>query len=357
MNGKERKENKSQSVKKNFVYYIEYNVNLYKVPLAILCGVLLLVFPKIISDRYILTISVKIGIYIMLALGLNILVGYTGLVSLGHAGFVAIGAYTASLLATKLGFGFFLSILVGMVVAALAGLLLGLPTLRLSGTYLSIVTLGFGEIVKTIAMNWDSVTNGTLGVKNIPSPKLFGIKLTIANHGLYYLMLAMLLIVTVFCYLVYKSRTGRAFLAIKTDEMAGTMMGINVTYYKVLAFVLSAVISAVAGALYATLIGYIDPNTFTFDVSTLILSIVILGGMGTIRGMFVGALILISFPEVSRSLMDYRFVVYGLILILMMRFRPQGLLGWRSQIPYRLSKNVKKQLEIDANQYQESSSL
>ncbi|HCL01588.1 MAG TPA: branched-chain amino acid ABC transporter permease [Lachnoclostridium phytofermentans] len=357
MNGKERKENESKSVKKNFVYYIEYNVNRYKVPLAILCGVLLLVFPKIISDRYILTISVKIGIYIMLALGLNILVGYTGLVSLGHAGFVAIGAYTASLLATKLGFGFFLSVLVGMVVAALAGLLLGLPTLRLSGTYLSIVTLGFGEIVKTIAMNWDPVTNGTLGVKNIPSPMFFGCKLTIANHGLYYLMLAMLLIVTVFCYLVYKSRTGRAFLAIKTDEMAGTMMGINVTYYKVLAFVLSAVISAVAGALYATLIGYIDPNTFTFDVSTLILSIVILGGMGTIRGMFVGAVILISFPEVSRSLMDYRFVVYGLILILMMRFRPQGLLGWQSQIPYRLSKHVKKQLEIDANQNQESSSL
>ena len=235
-----------------------------------------------------------------------------------------------------------------MLAAGLSGLLVGLPTLRLSGTYLSIVTLGFGEIVKTVAMNWDPVTNGTLGVKNIPSPSVFGYKLTIANNGLYYLMLAMLLLTALFCYAVCKSRTGRAFLAIKTDEMAGIMMGINVTYYKVLAFVLSAVISAAAGALYAVMIGYIDPNTFTFDVSTLILSIVILGGMGTIRGMFLGAAILISFPEVSRSLMDYRFVVYGLILVIMMRFRPQGLLGWKSQMPYKISEQVKSRLDSAA---------
>jgi branched-chain amino acid transport system permease protein len=329
--------------KKNVIYYIEHYVDKYKVPLIIISAILLLVFPKVITNQYIITIAVKIGIYIMLALGLNVLVGYTGLVSLGHAGFVAVGAYTSSLLATKFGLSFFLSFIVGIVAAGLAGLLLGLPTLRLSGTYLSIVTLGFGEIIKTIAMNWDPVTNGTLGVKNIPRPAFFGIKLTIANHGLYYLMLVMLLVITIFCYTVYKSRTGRAFLAIKTDEMAGIMMGINVTYYKVLAFVLSAMICSAAGALYATLIGYIDPNTFTFDVSTLILSIVILGGMGTIRGMFLGAIILISFPEVSRALMDYRFVVYGLILVLMMRFRPQGLLGWKSQTPYKLSKWVKSQ--------------
>lgn len=339
------KQHGAKNVNKSLIYYFEYYVDKYKIPLALISAILLIIFPMAITNQYYITIAVKIGIYIMLALGLNVLVGYTGLVSLGHAGFVAIGAYTASLMATKLGLGFFASVIVGMVVAGLAGLLLGLPTLRLSGTYLSIVTLGFGEIVKTIAMNWDPVTNGTLGVKNIPRPSFFGISLTIANSGLYYLMLVMLLMVSLFCYVVYKSRTGRAFLAIKTDEMAGIMMGINVTYYKVLAFVLSAVICAAAGALYATLIGYIDPNTFTFDVSTLILSIVILGGIGTIRGMFIGSFILILFPEVSRALMDYRFVVYGLILVLMMRFRPQGLLGWKSQIPYKLSKSVKNQLD------------
>lgn len=333
--------------KKNITYMMESFIQRYKIPLSIGAAVLVLGFPHMTSDQYLMTIVIKIGAYIMLALGLNILTGYTGLVSLGHAGFVAIGAYAASLMSIRLGMGFFVSMIFGMVVAGLVGLLLGLPTLRLTGTYLSIVTLGFGEIVKMVAMNWDPVTNGTLGVKNIPKPELFGIKLTVANTGLYYLMVALLLVIALFCLAVVKSRTGRAFLAIKTDEMAGTMMGINVTYYKILAFVLSSCICAAAGAFYATLIGYIDPNTFTFDVSTLILSIVILGGMGTIRGMFLGAAILIAFPEVSRSLMDYRFVVYGLILVLMMRFRPQGLLGWKSQLPYRLSKEVRGRLAED----------
>lgn len=339
--------------KKNMTYRMEMLVQRYKIPLAIAAAALILGFPHMTSDQYLMTIVIKIGAYIMLALGLNILTGYTGLVSLGHAGFVAIGAYAASLMSIRLGMDFFVSMIFGMAAAGLVGLLLGLPTLRLTGTYLSIVTLGFGEIVKMVAMNWDRVTNGTLGVKNIPKPELWGIKLTVANNGLYYLMVVLVLVTALFCLAVVRSRTGRAFLAIKTDEMAGTMMGINVTYYKILAFVLSSCICAAAGAFYATLIGYIDPNTFTFDVSTLILSIVILGGMGTIRGMFLGAAILIAFPEVSRSLMDYRFVVYGLILVLMMRFRPQGLLGWKSQLPYRLSGEVRSQLAEDEADGQE----
>ena len=211
--------------------------------------------------------------------------------------------------------------------------------------YLSIVTLGFGEIVKTILKNWKEVTGGTLGVKPIPKPTLFGTSMTLANNGLYFIMLFLLLLVTLFCIVVVKSKTGRAFLAIKTDETAAVMMGINVTYYKVLAFVLSGVICAVAGGYYATTMGYIDPNSFTFDTSTTILSIVILGGMGTTRCIFLGSLILIVFPELSRALMDYRFVVYGVILVLMMRFRPQGILGWKSQVPYKLSKRVKKEVE------------
>ena len=339
--------------KKSFLYQTEMFAERFKLPLMILEAVLVMGFPLAVSNQYLLTIVIKIGIYTMLALGLNILTGYTGLVSLGHAGFVAIGAYTSSLLGVKMGCGFFTSMLMGVLTAGLAGVLLGLPTLRLSGTYLSIVTLGFGEIVKMIALNWDAVTNGTLGVKNIPKPELFGVKLTIANNGLYYLMVVMLLLITCFCIAVIKSKTGRAFLAIKTDEMAGTMMGINVTYYKVLAFVLSACVCAIAGSLYAALIGYIDPNTFTFDVSTLILSIVILGGMGTIRGMFLGSAILIAFPEVSRSLMDYRFVVYGLILVLMMRFRPQGMLGWKSQIPYKVSKQVAERMGNQGDEKEE----
>ncbi len=477
--------------KTNFVHTMETFVEGKKKILLILLAVFLIALPYMLNSQYLVTVAVKIGSYTLLALGLNVLTGYTGLVSLGHAGFVAIGAYTSSLCAVKLGMNFFASMILGMVVAGLAGVLLGLPTMRVTGTYLSIITLGFGEIIKMIAMNWASVTNGTLGVKNIPRPSVFGYDLvtgtylsiitlgfgeiikmiamnwasvtngtlgvkniprpsvfgydlTIANNGLYYLMLVLVLVTTLFCIAVVKSKTGRAFQAIRADELASTMMGINITSYKILSFVISACICALGGALYASLIGYIDPNTradelastmmginitsykilsfvisacicalggalyasligyidpntfnfdvstlilsivilggmgtirgmfvgaailiafpevsrflmeyrfvFNFDVSTLILSIVILGGMGTIRGMFVGAAILIAFPEVSRFLMEYRFVLYGVILVLMMRFRPQGIMGWKSTMPYRLSKNVKEQVEkMDKN--------
>jgi branched-chain amino acid transport system permease protein len=245
----------------------------------------------------------------------------------------------------RLNSNFIVAMVCAAILTAACGLLLGLPTLRLSGNYLTIVTLGFGEIVKMIIMNWDPVTNGTLGLKNIPKPEFFGEKLTLANHGLYYMMLVLVLLVSAACHVIVRSRTGRAFLAIKEDPIAATMMGINITGFKIQAFVLSAFITGIAGSFYASLVGFIDQNSFTFDVSMLIISIVIVGGMGTMRGMFLGAAILIAFPEVSRFLMDYRFVVYGLLLVLMMRFRPQGLLGWKSQMPYRMPGAAKKQLE------------
>lgn len=320
----------------------ETYIDKYSKALLVISALILIIFPMTVDNQYLLTIIIKIGCYAIFALGLNILTGYTGLVSLGHAGFVAIGAYTTSLLSVKAEMNFFISLIIGMIFAGIVGVLLGLPTLRVSGTYLSIITLGFGEIVKMIAMNWNAVTNGTLGVKNIPKPSLFGYKLTVTNYGLYYMMLFFVMLVTLFCIRIVKSKIGRAFMSIKTDELAATMMGINVTKYKILAFVMSASICAVGGGIYASLIGYIDPNTFNFDVSTMILSIVILGGMGTIRGMFVGSIILIAFPEISRFLMQYRFVLYGVILVVMMRFRPQGIMGWNSLLPYKISKNVEK---------------
>ncbi len=338
--------------KENLLHRWELFADRHKKVLLAVLLLLLLLFPKLFQNQYLVTVCIKIGIYICLAMGLNILTGYTGLVSLGHAGFVAIGAYTSSLLMVKGGMNFFAAALIGMLLAALVGVLLGLPTLRVSGTYLSIITLGFGEIVKMVALNWQGVTNGTLGVKNIPKPSLFGFSLTVANHGLYYLVLLLVVLLSLFCLVLIRSKFGRALQAVRGDELAGTMMGIDTAAFKILAFVLSAAICALGGSLYASLIGYIDPNTFNFDVSTLILSIVILGGMGTLRGMFVGALILIAFPEASRFLMEYRFVLYGLILVLMMRFRPQGILGWRSTLPYPLSAGVKqkiKEAEVQAD--------
>lgn len=312
--------------------------------------ILTLIFlPLLGLSQYVLRIMIMIGIYAMLAMGLNILTGYTGQVSLGHAAFYAIGAYVSALLATTLQLNFFIAMLAGVVVAAISSLLLALTTLRLTGTYLSIATLGYGEIIRMILLNWEPVTNGPMGIRNIPRPVFLGYELTLANNGIYYLMLVLLGIISLLCYLIINSNIGRAFISIKEDELAAQFMGIKTTRYKVLAFVISASIAGVAGSFYAHMIRYIDPNTFTFDTSILMLSIVILGGMGTFRGMYVGAAILIAFPEALRFLAAYRFVVYGLILVLMMRFRPQGLLGWRSSNPYRLSKQVSEMLAQEGN--------
>ena len=306
-------------------------------PLAV---VFLLALPEIITSQYILRIIVMIGVYTVLALSLNLVTGYTGQVSLGHAAFYAIGAYTSALLSTKLGFGFFLSAPLGAVMAGFCGLLLGLPTLRLSGSYLSITTMGFCEVVRMIVLNWQSLTNGPLGIQRIPKPVFFGIALNLKNHGLYYLMLAMVGLTTYCISAIVNSNKGRALTAIRDDELAATMMGVRTMRMKVFAFVVSAFFSGLAGAFYAHMINYIDPNSFTFDTSIVILSIVILGGMGTMSGPFLGAMLLISFPELFRFMQEYRFVVYGVILVVMMRFKPQGFLGGQRRSPYRLPKGI-----------------
>jgi branched-chain amino acid transport system permease protein len=335
---------------KDFFYTIERFCSEKRAWLLTVFLLLLCLVPAFGFSRYVMRICIVIGIYSMLTLGLNLVAGYTGQLSMGNAGFYAIGAYTSTLLMINTGMNFWLALFAGASLAGISGLLLGLPTLRLKGSYLTIATLGFGEIIRMILMNWDPVTNGTMGIRNIPLPVLFGIKLSFANHGLYYLVLALTLLVSLFCALVINSKTGRAFIAIREDEIAAQMMGIRITRYKVLAFVLSAFISGIAGAFYAPMVGYIDPNSFTFDVSSQIICMAILGGLGTMRGMYFGAAVLIILPEVSRFMMDYRFVLYGVILVLMMRFRPQGLLGWNSRLPYRFSKEVQKSLEAEGIQ-------
>ncbi|ABR50198.1 inner-membrane translocator [Alkaliphilus metalliredigens QYMF] len=301
---------------------------------------LVLALPYIISSQYVLRIIIMIGVYSILSLSLGLVTGYAGQVSLGHAAFYAIGAYTSAILSVNYGISFFITVPVAAMIAALCGLLLGLPTLRLSGPYLAITTLGFGEIVRMVLSNWDRVTNGPLGISRIPRPSILGIELTLANNGLYYLILIFVAITTVVMLAIVKSKMGRAMMALREDELAATMMGIRITYYKVVAFVVSAFFSGLAGAFYAHMIRFIDPNSFTFDTSILILSIVILGGMGTIKGMFLGSALLISFPEFARFLQAYRFVVYGVVLIMMMRYRPQGILGGQKKTEYKLPKGV-----------------
>ena len=285
-------------------------------------AVILIALPFVVKNQYFLTVVAKIGCYAILGLGLNILTGYTGLVSLGHAGFVAIGAYTASLLAVTLGWSFFPAMLAGMLVAAVIGVLVGLPTLRVTGTYLSIITLGFGEIVKMVLMNWQDVTNGTLGVKNIPKPQIFGIKLTVANNGMYFLILIMIVLISLFCKALIQSKAGRALRAIKTDEMASTMMGINITKYKLLAFSISAALAGVAGVLYAHNLTTLTalPKNFGYNMSIMILVYVVLGGIGSIRGSVISTVILYLLPELLRGLNNYRMLIYAIVLILAMLF-------------------------------------
>jgi branched-chain amino acid transport system permease protein len=307
------------------------------------CGLFFLV-PFLGFNQYILRIFIVIAIYTMLTLALNLVAGYTGQLSMGNAGFYAIGAYTSTLLLMRADINYWITIPLAAILAGICGLALGLPTFRLRGSYLTIVTLGFGEIVRMILMNWDSVTNGTLGIRNIPAPGIFGVTLSIRNGGFYYLALFLVILVSASSWCIVNSKIGRAFVSIREDEIAAQMMGIKTTKYKALAFVLSAFFSGLAGAFYAPMVAYIDPNSFTFEVSSQIISMAILGGLGTMRGMYFGAAVLIIFPEVSRFLMDYRFVIYGLILVLMMRFRPQGLLGWQPRIPLKFSRAVNSDL-------------
>lgn len=287
---------------------------------------------------------ILIGLYAVLGMGLNILTGYTGLVSLGHAGFYAIGAYACALLMTRIEMSFWLALPLAGILTSLIGLLIGLPSLRLSGSYLSIVTLGFCEIVGLVLKQWETVTNGNYGVRGIPKPILFGIELNIFNGGLLILILLLVFLVALASLAMRNSNTGRAWRAIKDDELAATMMGIRTSRYKIIAFVVSAFITGVGGAFYCVTKDYIEPNNFVFNTSILILSVAIVGGIGTVRGMIFGSVLLQMFPQWFRFLNEWRFVVYGLLLVLMMMFRPQGALGWRSTQPYHLSSATKKLL-------------
>ena len=302
--------------------------------------ILLASVPFLGVSQYFIRVLCLIGVYSILTISLNLIAGYMGQTSMGHAALYCLGGYCSALLGSKIGWPFWITILFGILGGALGGLILGLSTMRLSGSYLAVITLAFAEVVEMVVLNWNGVTNGPLGVRNIPRPSIFGWELTTSNGGFYWLMLALVTIAILVSICVVNSKFGRAVRAIKEDELAAKLMGVHTAAYKVKTIVLSGALAGMAGAYYASMNRSIDANTFSFDVSMTILCIVIFGGLGSIPGMIVGSILLIAFPEVLRSLADYRFVVYGLLLIFMMRFRPQGLLGGLSKKPYRLPKGV-----------------
>lgn len=292
----------------------------------------------LLGSMYQTTIFANAFLYVMLALGLNIAVGIAGQLVLGYAAFYAIGAYTYGLLNQYFGLGFWPCLPIAGLVAALAGLLLGFPVLRLQGDYLAIVTLGFGEIVRLLLNNWVGITGGSQGVANIPRPSLFGLSLTPDQSMayIYYLTLIAMVITIIVVARIKNSRVGLALQALRDDEIASEAMGIDLRTVKLQAFALGSCWAGFAGALLAARINFISPPSFTFMDSAMILSMVVLGGMGSISGVVVAALVLTLAPEYLRALSGYRMLVFGALMVLMMIFRPQGLIPSRKRT-YTLS--------------------
>lgn len=267
-----------------------------------------------IIDSYIQLNLIIIGINIILAVSLNLITGFTGQFSLGHAAFMSIGAYTSAILTAKLGQSFAFSLLMSGVVAALTGVFIGIPTLRLKGDYLAIATLGFGEIIRIVALNIDYI-GGAIGFNDIPQYTnwtwvfaMTGITILIINN-------------------FNNSYHGRACVAIREDEIAAEFMGVNTTYYKVLAFAIGAFFAGIAGALYANYFYFIKPDTFGFMKSIDILVIVVFGGMGSITGSVLGAIVLSIISLFLQRIPELRMVIYSLILFGIMVYRPTGLIG------------------------------
>jgi ABC-type branched-subunit amino acid transport system permease subunit len=290
------------------------------------------------------------GVFILLALGLNIVVGFAGLLDLGYAAFYAIGAYTYAFAASptvpwiSIHVPFWPMLLVGAAVAAMFGILLGAPTLRLRGDYLAIVTLGFGEIVPAVFLNADKVTNGTNGIGGVYKPDLLGYQFTLGNPLPYYIaMVAIIALVMIFVYRLQDSRLGRAWMAVREDELAAASNGVNTVTTKLLAFALGASTAGLAGVFTASKLTLVSPDQFSFAVSFTILAMVVLGGMGNVWGVAIGAFILYTIQSVvlkqlnpffatlhvpilqDIDFVQYQFLLYGLALVGMMLLRPEGL--------------------------------
>jgi branched-chain amino acid transport system permease protein len=298
----------------------------------------LLILPWVVGplSGYALHILCLIGIYAILCLGLNITIGYTGQLDLGFMAFYAIGAYTAALLATH-GVSFWLILPLAMLAGGVIRFLLGLPLLKLRGDYLAIVTLAFGEIIRLVANNAIVLTNGPKGLPRVGEKFgdifFFGIRCHETLH-FYYIILAGIVLTALVSYRLEHSRLGRAFVAIREDELAAELSGIHVARVKSVAFVSSGMFGALSGAIYAHWIGFISPEMFTFWESIFLVAMIVLGGMGNIRGVLLGTVLLVGIPEILRSTLgtrfaDYRMLVFGIVMVAIIIFRPQGLLPSR----------------------------
>jgi branched-chain amino acid transport system permease protein len=293
--------------------------------LALFFIFLFLILP-LFMNNYFIDITNLTGIYIILALGLNVVVGLAGLLNLGFVAFYAIGAYSYAILSTQANFSFWASLPIVIFLVGISGILLGFPALRLKGDYLAIVTLGFGEMTRLVLNNWDSVTKGPNGILNIAPPEVGSIVFREPIHY-YYLILIFVILTTFAIKRINNSKIGRAWVAIREDEVAAEAMGIDTVRMKLLSFSFGAIWAGLGGVLFAAKMRFVSPESFTFFESVIILCMVILGGLGSIAGVILGTMILVLLPEALRGFEHYRMLALGAGLILMMVFKPEGILG------------------------------
>jgi branched-chain amino acid transport system permease protein len=305
----------------NRLYIIFDNKKIRYSVLAI-ATVVLFCLPMITS-MYFMEVMTTVWFHVIVCLGLNIIVGFAGLLSLGYAAFFAVGAYTTGIMILRFGISFWLTLPVSVFMAIIAGLAIGGPTLKLRSDYLAIVTLGFGEIIRLAARNLE-ITGRATGLVGIDRPTLFGMALYKINH-FYYAFLIVAILAVFVSYRLQDSRLGRAWKCIREDEDAAEAMGINVVAVRLYAFVIGSVFGAIAGSFMAVKMTAISPESFLFTQSVMILLAVVLGGMGKIPGVMLGAFAVVVFPEVFRGIGQYRMLIFGALLLVLMIYRPQGL--------------------------------
>jgi branched-chain amino acid transport system permease protein len=357
----------------DFTSYVPDEIKAAATQVARFFGLALLAFAIVepivfYNNRYVLDLGILVLTYVMLGWGLNIVVGLAGLLDLGYVAFYAVGAYSYALLAQNFGWSFWICLPFAGLLAACWGVILGFPVLRLRGDYLAIVTLAFGEIIRLVLLNWQSFTGGPNGISGIPRPSFFGIPFTADEKGfaatfgleftpthrivfLYYVILALALLTNWVTLRLRRLPVGRAWEALREDEIACRSLGINTTTTKLTAFAMGAMFGGIAGSFFATRQGFISPESFTFSESALVLAIVVLGGMGSQLGVAVAAFAMLGAFELFREFAQYRMLVFGIAMVLIMIWRPRGLVATRTpSVALGKPKEVPAEIVAEARQ-------
>ncbi len=316
----------------------------HKMVFLFLGVVLLAVLPLLTKSNYLRGVLARIIVYATLASGLNIINGYSGQSCLGIVGFTCIGAYSGAILTTKFGLTFLPGILCTILLCTVVGFIVSIPTLKLNGMFLSIITLGFSEMMRLAALNWQALTNGPLGIKGIPNITILGMKIK-SGAPFYYLALVTLILVIFILHRLLNSRVGRAWIAIREDQDAARSLGVNVSHYRCINFMTGAIICGTMGVFIAYYYRYVSPDMFSLDEGFNVLSMCVVGGSGTLLGPVVGAFVINALTEGFRFAAEWRMVMYAVLIIAMMWLRPQGLFGARDSVIAGQASQKKKRPE------------